>query len=100
MSQTSDRRVLQLRTGGNPIHRMEFCIVKKCVLLVAQNLFSVVSLFAVNPKKKAVIHLIREILTEKNNLVRALVSITDQNGQLISCSQYKTHRMLQIRLRS
>ena len=98
MSQTSDRRVLQLRTGGNPIHRMEFCIVKKCVLLVAQNLYSVIGLFAVNRKKIAVIHLIREILPKKDDLIRALESLPD--SKLILGIYYYRHRILKITLSS
>ena len=38
MSRVSDSGVLQLGWRDNPIHRMEFWSVKKCVLLVAQNL--------------------------------------------------------------
>ena len=96
MSQASDSGVLQQRWRGNPLHRMEFWSVKKCVLLVAQNLYSVISLYAVNPKKIAVIHLIREILIKKDDLIRALVALPD--SKLMSGSYFYRHRILQITL--
>ena len=99
LSQVSDSGVIQKQQWrGNPIHRMEFCSLKKCVFIVAQNLFSAVSLYVVNPKKTAVIHLIREIMIKKDDLIRALVSLPD--GQMISGSQSGTHRMLQVRFSS
>ena len=65
MSMASDSGIVQRYAMGNPIHRMEFCLSKRSVFLVAQNLFSAVSLFAVNSKSMSVIHLIREILIKQ-----------------------------------
>ena len=97
MSMASDGGDVQSYSLGNPIHRMEFCVTKRIVFLVAQNLFSAVSLYAVNSKRTAMIHLIKEILIEQDELIRALISLPGQPGQLVSCSQNKKHRMMQVK---
>lgn len=54
MSMASDCGIFQSYNRRNPIHRMEFCVWSRCVFLVAQNLKSAVSLYAVNSKRTAV----------------------------------------------
>ena len=80
MSMASDGGVLQQHFKGNPIYRMEFCNLNSRTFLGAQNLFAVVSLYAVNPRNTAVIQLIREFLIKKDDLIRGLESLSSQPG--------------------
>ena len=81
-----------------PIHNMQFIVLKHRIYLVAQNLFTFVSLFLINPKSQAAIHYIRSVTIEVDGYNWPLIPIPSQPGHLITCSNGITCRLMQINL--
>ena len=72
------------RTSHNPVHRMEFIIYEKCIYLVAQNLFAVVSLFLVNPRRAADLIYIRTNDKLGTSVQWPLIPIPGKPGYMLS----------------
>ena len=81
-----------------PIHNMQFIVLKRRIFLVAQNLYSVVRLFLINPKNKAAIHYIRTFKIAAGEYNLPLIPIPSQPDHLITCSNSETCRVMQITL--
>ena len=86
------------RSGSNPVHRMEFCVSKKRIFIVIQNLFSFVSLYLVNPTLKATLSYIRTVHLETGGVKWTLVAIPARKDHLISVTRSGVQSMLQVRL--
>lgn len=83
--------------GPNTIHSVEFSAFKKRLYLVAQHLFSFVSLYVINPLRKAKIFYIGTIVTKINDVKWHLIPVSSNPDQFISAAIEPFH-MLQIKL--
>ena len=96
MSRTTDERKPLFLVGPNTIHRMVFIVFEKHVYLVELNLFTFVSLYLINPRRKSNIIYIRSVRSLENNINWTLGSLPSQAGGLISANPYGTSKMHQI----
>ena len=71
-------------SGPNPVHRMEFTVHEKCIYLVAQNLFSFLNLYLVNPLRTADLIYIRTITMNDSAVLWPLIPIPGKPGYMIS----------------
>ena len=97
-SKATDSENATFSRGPNNIHRMEFSFFEKRLFLVTQHLFNFVSLYVINPLKTAQIIYIRTILIGHCIVLWSLVSVPSKQGQLISSTDTKMNRILQIKL--
>ena len=98
MSRTTDEGKLVFLDASNTIHRMEFTVFKRHVYLVALSLFTFVSLYLINPRRKADIIYIRSVRILENSVNWTLVSLPSATGGLITANQYGELKMIQISL--
>ena len=85
-------------TSSNPVHRMEFCVSKKRIFIVTQNLFGFVSLYLANPTLKATLSYIRTVQFESSGVNWTLVLLPARKDHLISTIHTGIRYMLKIKL--
>ena len=85
LSTNNDNRdSLSALLNQNPIHKMQFIALKRHIYLAAQNHYSSVSLYLVNPKVKADLHHIRTVEIAGGQYNLPLIPIQSQPGHLIT----------------
>ena len=77
---------------------MQFIALKFHIYLAAQNHYSSVSLYLVNPKLKADLHYIRTVEISDGQYNLPLIPMPSQPCHLITCSNNISCRVMQINL--
>ena len=85
-------------SGPNPVHKMSFCTCQKRFYIVAQDLFTHISLYLVNRKRAAELHYLRTVTIKNEDVNWSLVSLPASTGQLISVNNIGHHRLLTIKI--